>query len=109
MEEKGSDVNLGTWLLLDGMDGVYEEAVVVSNDSALEEPIRQASARFGPVHVVSPYPLGQVPPRRNYSYTLAKAAASYRELTDAELVASKMPHTVTLPNGKAVTRPTSWS
>lgn len=45
-EEKGSGVNLATWLLLDGADGLYEEAIVVSNDSDLEEPIRQANKRW---------------------------------------------------------------
>lgn len=32
-EEKGSDVNLATHLLIDGFDDAYELAVVVSNDS----------------------------------------------------------------------------
>ncbi len=34
-EEKGSDVNLATHLLVDGFDHDYELAVVVSNDSDL--------------------------------------------------------------------------
>ena len=32
-EEKGSDVNLATRLLVDGFTGEYEQAVVVSNDA----------------------------------------------------------------------------
>ena len=32
-EEKGSDVNLATRLLVDGFNGEYEQAVVVSNDA----------------------------------------------------------------------------
>lgn len=39
-EEKGSDVNLATCLLADAFRGEYEMAVVVSNDSDLEEPLR---------------------------------------------------------------------
>lgn len=38
-DEKGSDVNLATYLLADGFRGDYEVAVVVSNDSDLIEPI----------------------------------------------------------------------
>lgn len=53
-EEKGSDVNLATMLLVDGVDGLYDEAVVISNDGDLAEAIRQANARFGPVHVLNP-------------------------------------------------------
>ena len=39
-EEKGSDVNLATFMLVDGFKRDYEVAVVVSNDSDLKEPIR---------------------------------------------------------------------
>ena len=39
-EEKGSDVNLATRLLIDGFNGDYEQAVVVSNDSDLASPMR---------------------------------------------------------------------
>ncbi len=35
-EEKGSNVNLATHLLYDGVQGLYDVAVVVSNDSDLE-------------------------------------------------------------------------
>ncbi len=46
-EEKGSDVNLSSYLLLDGFDDEYEMAVAVSNDSDLELPIRMARTRLG--------------------------------------------------------------
>jgi hypothetical protein len=39
-EEKGSDVNIATYLLVDGFENDYEGAVVISNDSDLAEPIR---------------------------------------------------------------------
>ena len=38
-EEKGSDVNLASYLLMDGFENDYEMAVVVSNDSDLQLPI----------------------------------------------------------------------
>ena len=37
-EEKGSDVNLASYLLIDGVDGDYEQAVVISNDADLPFP-----------------------------------------------------------------------
>ena len=46
-EEKGSDVNLASYMLMDGFDDDYELAVVVSNDSDLELPIRMARTRLG--------------------------------------------------------------
>jgi hypothetical protein len=56
-EEKGSDVNLATWLLLDGFSRNYEMAVVISNDSDLVEPIKIVQATLGlPVGVFNPPP-----------------------------------------------------
>jgi hypothetical protein len=39
-EEKGSDVNLASHLLIDGFRARYDLAVVISNDSDLKEPVR---------------------------------------------------------------------
>ncbi|MBV9241883.1 MAG: NYN domain-containing protein [Acidobacteria bacterium] len=39
-EEKGSDVNLASHLVHDGHMGEYEQAIVITNDSDLAEPIR---------------------------------------------------------------------
>lgn len=46
-EEKGSDVNLATHLLVDAFRHDAEIAVVVSNDSDLCEPIRVAQSELG--------------------------------------------------------------
>ena len=46
-EEKGSDVNLATHLLMDAFDGLFDVAIVISNDSDLAEPIRLVTQRFG--------------------------------------------------------------
>ena len=56
-EEKGSDVNLATHLLVDAFKGRCTTAVVVSNDSDLAEPVRIAQAECGiAVGVVNPHP-----------------------------------------------------
>jgi hypothetical protein len=55
-EEKGSDVNLATYLLLDAFRKDSDLAVVVSNDSDLEEPIRVVIHELGvPVGLVNPH------------------------------------------------------
>lgn len=55
-EEKGSDVNLASYLLLDAFDSDFDVAVVVSNDSDLAEPIRIVHERFDrPVIVFCPH------------------------------------------------------
>lgn len=53
-EEKGSDVNLASHLLTDALTGAMDAAVVISNDSDLEFPVREVRARM-PVGTVSPY------------------------------------------------------
>jgi uncharacterized LabA/DUF88 family protein len=52
-EEKGSDVNLATHLLLDVLGHEAEAAMVISNDSDLRLPVEQAR-RHVPVAIVNP-------------------------------------------------------
>jgi uncharacterized LabA/DUF88 family protein len=52
-EEKGSDVNVGTHLLLDVLEQRVDAAVVVSNDSDLKLPVREVRKRV-PVGTVNP-------------------------------------------------------
>lgn len=56
-EEKGSDVNVASHLLLDVLQHDVDAAVVISNDSDLEFPIRQARLRV---------PVGTVNPTKNF-------------------------------------------
>jgi NYN domain len=98
-EEKGSDVNLATFLLLDGHDGLYDEAIVISGDSDLVVPIRGANVRFGHVHVLNP---------RDLPSDLAFAAMSYGPLNPALLPGCQLPETVQLPSGRSVTRPEKY-
>jgi uncharacterized LabA/DUF88 family protein len=54
-EEKGSDVNLATYLLLDAFRKDCDTAVVITNDSDLREPIEIAQAELGlRVGVINP-------------------------------------------------------
>lgn len=46
-EEKGSDVNLATYLLMDAFEDRFDVAVIVSNDSDLKEPISLVREHFG--------------------------------------------------------------
>jgi uncharacterized LabA/DUF88 family protein len=99
-EEKGSDVNLATYLILDGCDGLYELALVISNDSDLKDAVAQASTRFAPVWVVNP--------NVRFSNALKNAAARYIPIPAATLAAAQFPDVVTLPNGAQIHRPGTW-
>lgn len=52
-EEKGSDVNVASHLLIDVLESKVDAVVVVSNDSDLEYPVRQARLRV-PVGLINP-------------------------------------------------------
>jgi hypothetical protein len=54
-EEKGSDVNVASHLLLDILSGDIDAALVISNDSDLRFPVEQARKRV-PVGLVNPTP-----------------------------------------------------
>ncbi len=107
-EEKGSDVNLATYLLLDGMDEVYDEALVISDDSDLIEPIHHANARFGPVHVISPRGPIQTPKGPQLPFGMANAGASWTQLRVADLLAAQLPSPLTLVSGRTIHRPPGW-
>ena len=53
LEEKGSDVNVASHLLLDVLQGSIDAAIVISNDSDLAFPLKQARARV-PVGLINP-------------------------------------------------------
>ena len=99
-EEKGSDVNLASFLLLDGFDDEYELAVVVSNDSDLVLPIRMARSRLGKQ-------VGVFDPSRRRSFELHGAASWYRPLRQGPMSASLFPDTLSDSQG-TVAKPAGW-
>jgi hypothetical protein len=99
-EEKGSDVNLATYLLLDGFRGAYEAAAVISNDSDLKEPIAvvQSELRL-PVGVVNPHPA------RHRSRALQPAF--FRQIREPVLRACQLPLVLTDAVGE-IHKPKAW-
>lgn len=87
-EEKGSDVNLASHLLIDGFRARYDLAVVVSNDSDLKEPIRF-------VREVLDAPLGVLNPHKNRSWALSPQGlprgSFYKPIRPGALAASQLP------------------
>ena len=99
-EEKGSDVNLASYLLLDGFEEDYELAVVVSNDSDLELPITMVRDRLGKV-------IGVFDPSGRRSFQLSQAATWYRPLRRGPLSASRFPDQLSDSDG-VITKPSAW-
>ena len=99
-EEKGSDVNLATYLLIDGFEDDYEMAVVISNDSDLKLPIAMTRTRLGKQ-------VGVIDPSSKTSFELRKAASWYRALRRGPLSASLFPNTLSDADGN-FTKPIGW-
>jgi uncharacterized LabA/DUF88 family protein len=100
-EEKGSDVALASHLIGDGYEGLYDVAIVVSNDSDLVPPIEIVRNRLGRV-------VGVLNPHRNPSAALQRAASFYRPLRAGVVAASQFPDTITASDGAQLSKPLRW-
>ena len=102
-EEKGSDVNLASYMLVDGFDRDYELAIVVSNDSDLVEPIRLVRERLGlSVGLLNP----QMDEHKT-AWALMKAATFYRTIRRGVLQASQFPPILSDAHGQFF-KPPTW-
>lgn len=86
-EEKGSDVNLATMLLLDAVRHEYDEAVVISNDSDLVMPIRLTRVELGK-------PVGVLNPGTLFSRAIAEVASYYRPISLKSFAAAQFPNPI---------------
>ena len=98
-EEKGSDVNLATYLLVDAFRGDFDAAVIVSDDSDLAEPIKIVRQDLR-LHVTVLSPRGK-------SWELRQVATRFRQIDPAVLQASQFPATLTDANG-TFRKPARW-
>jgi uncharacterized LabA/DUF88 family protein len=101
-EEKGSDVNLASWMLRDGFTDLYDVAIVFSNDSDLVAPIRMVRDDLGKIVMVIN------PQKSRPSNDLRLAASEVRTLTPEVLEKCQLPERIALPNGRIIYRPSSW-
>jgi hypothetical protein len=104
-EEKGSDVNLATRLLVDGYADRYRAAAVISNDGDLKMPLEIVRGELGlPVTVINPHPRRSLALSPNPLPTNAR----YVQLRRADVAASQFPDTVTTRSGRTITKPSNW-
>lgn len=103
-EEKGSDVNLATHLLVDGFQNAYDLAVVVSNDGDLKAPVEYVRNELRK-------PVGVLNPRRNRSYALSPPSlprgSFYKPIRPGVLGASQFGATLA-DSGGSFSKPADW-
>ena len=103
-EEKGSDVNLASHLLVDGFRARYDLAVVVSNDSDLKEPVRFVRDDLKA-------PVGILNPHRQRSWALSPRTlpqgSFYKPIREHVLRDSQFPASIRDRHGE-IRRPARW-
>ena len=104
-EEKRTDVDLATYLLMDCFVGDFDEAVVISNDADLVLPIETVKTTFGKrVGVVNPHR------KKKVSGHLARAASYHRKsIKNKTLGACQFPDPVIDATGRQIAKPPSWN
>ena len=99
-EEKGSDVNIASYMIADGFTGVYDSPILISNDSDLSAPIQLIREKIGkPVGLVSP---------ENYHMTELSKFASYKRKIKAEHLAASQFANVLVDEHGTFKKPPSW-
>jgi hypothetical protein len=99
-EEKGSDVNLATYLLVDAFNKDCEVAAIISNDSDLISPIEFVRSQLGIL-------VGILNPHQNRSRALYDVTDFYKPIRKGPLGASQFPLTLTDAHG-VITKPDIW-
>jgi uncharacterized LabA/DUF88 family protein len=99
-EEKGSDVNLSTMLLIDAFDDQFDCAVLISNDSDLKEPLSIVRNRFGKT-------IGILNPQARVSRALLPIAHFVKPIRYSALNRAQFPDQLTDATG-TFTKPARW-
>jgi uncharacterized LabA/DUF88 family protein len=100
-EEKGSDVSLATYMMLDACRGDCDTEVLITNDSDLREPLRLVRDELGlTTGVINPH----VAARRSR----ALQATFFKQLRPTALAASQLPPQITDSAGRKINKPNGW-
>jgi uncharacterized LabA/DUF88 family protein len=103
IEEKRTDVDIATCLLVDCFTGDFDEAVIISNDSDLVPPIEVVKNQFKkPIWVVNPHFKS-----RPHRHLVTAASHCYTRINKSAIVACQLPNTLTDSSGQ-ITKPPEW-
>jgi uncharacterized LabA/DUF88 family protein len=100
--EKKTDVNIATELLVDAFQNTFDTAIVVSADADLTAPIVAIRRLFPEKSVVVAFP-----PKRN-SYELRTVATTHYFIGEHNLRDNLLPDEIKTPTGFILKRPDKW-
>ena len=100
--EKMTDVNIATHLLMDAYSDLFDTAILISGDSDLVPPLKAVHSNF-PAKSVSVF----FPPNR-HNNTVAAAAKGFLIIGRKRIVANQLPDDVRKPDGFILKKPAGW-
>jgi uncharacterized LabA/DUF88 family protein len=100
--EKMTDVNIATHLLIDAFKDKYDTAILISGDSDLVPPIQAVHSNF-PTKAVSVF----FPPSR-HNNSVAAAARGSMLLGRKKLNDNQFPEEIEKPDGYKIIKPAEW-
>jgi hypothetical protein len=109
-EEKGTDVNIASLLLVDGYEQRFESAAVISNDGDLKMPIEIVRSRLDrPVTVINPV-LKRRGKRRSAALSPdpLPANAAFIQLRAKHVIESQFSDELVSLSGASLVKPSVW-
>ena len=101
-EEKMTDVNIATQLLVDAYEDKFDTAILVSGDSDFSTPVQEILSRFPNKKIIIAFP-----PRRS-SEQLKKIASGFFVIGESKLRKNLLPRQITKPGGYTIECPQDW-
>ena len=101
-EEKMTDVNIATELLMDAVDDKFEVAMIISGDSDLTPPLKVIKATFPHKRLVAAFPPNRI------SNQMKNFVHAHFVIGEANLRGSQFPDKITKRDGFVLTRPMEW-
>ena len=99
-EEKGTDVNIASHMLVDAADNLFDCAVLVSGDSDLTTPVKLCIGKYGKS-------VGVLNPQKKKCRTLEQTATFYKHIRESALAANQLPAVISDALG-SFHKPKSW-
>ncbi len=99
-EEKGTDVNIASHMLVDAADDLFDCAILVSGDSDLTTPVRLCIGKYKKT-------IGVLNPQTKKCQTLATAATFYKHIRQPALASNQFPPVLVDAQG-SFHKPSTW-
>ena len=99
-EEKGTDVNIASHMIVDAADDLFDCAILISGDSDLTTPVKLCIGKYGKI-------VGVLNPQKQKCMTLEKEATFYKHIRESALASSQFDAVLTDAQG-SFHKPAKW-